>query len=53
MVSTMAEMAICGVSTRKIARVMEELCGTSFSWSAVSELSKFLDAKRKHSGTGR
>lgn len=45
LVSTMAEMVVCGISTRKIARVMEELCGTSYSKSAVSELCKSLDAE--------
>ena len=47
LVSTMAEMVVCGVSTRKIARVMEELCGTSYSKSAVSKLYKSLDAEAK------
>lgn len=33
-----------GVSTRKIRRVTEELCGTAFSKSTVSELAKGLEA---------
>jgi len=37
------EMVINGVSTRKIRRVTEKLCGTSFSKSAVSDLCKALD----------
>jgi transposase-like protein len=32
-----------GVSTRKIQRITEELCGTSFSKSTVSDLCKALD----------
>lgn len=43
LISCMAEMVVCGVSTRKVARVMEELCGTSYSKSAVSELCRVLD----------
>ena len=43
LISTMAEMVINGISTRKVSRVMEELCGTSFSKSAVSEYCKELD----------
>lgn len=39
----MAEMVVNGVSTRKVSRVMETLCGTSFSKSAVSEACKELD----------
>jgi len=39
----MMEMVINGVSTRKISRVTEELCGAEFSKSAVSELCKNLD----------
>src|SRR5690606_14576496 len=37
------EMVINGVSTRKVRRITEELCGTSFSKSTVSELCKALD----------
>jgi transposase-like protein len=40
---SMIEMVINGVSTRKIEKVTEELCGTSFSKSTVSELCKKLD----------
>lgn len=43
LIATMIEMVVQGVSTRKIARVVEELCGTSFSKSTVSELCKQLD----------
>ena len=45
LVSTMAEMVVNGVSTRKVANVMETLCGTSFSKSSVSEACKELDVK--------
>ena len=44
LVASMAEMVVNGVSTRKISRVMETLCGTSFSKSTVSEVCKDLDA---------
>lgn len=37
------EMVINGVSTRKVRRVTEELCGTSFSKPIVSDLCKALD----------
>lgn len=43
LVASMAEMVVNGVSTRKISRVMETLCGTSFSKSAVSDVCKDLD----------
>ncbi len=43
LIATMAEMVITGVSTRKVKRVMETLCGTSFSKSTVSEVCKELD----------
>lgn len=37
------EMVVNGVSTRKVRAVVEELCGTEFSKSTVSELCKRLD----------
>lgn len=37
------EMFINGVSTRKVSQITEELCGTSFSKSTVSNLCKNLD----------
>ena len=43
LVASMAEMVVNGVSTRKISKVMETLCGTSFSKSTVSEVCKDLD----------
>lgn len=47
LITTMAEMVIEGVSTRKVAKVMEELCGKDFSKSAVSEACKKLDPEVK------
>lgn len=43
LITTMAEMVIEGVSTRKVSKVMEELCGKEFSKSVVSEACKKLD----------
>lgn len=42
LITGMAEMVVNGVSTRKVSKVMETLCGTSFSKSAVSEVCKDL-----------
>jgi putative transposase len=36
------EMVVNGVSPRKVARITEELCGTSFAKSTVSDLCKGL-----------
>ena len=47
LISVMAEMVVNGVSTRKISVVMEQLCGTSFSKSTVSDARKELDAAVK------
>ena len=38
-----AEMYIQGVSTRKMTKIMEKLCGTEVSSSEVSRVSKLLD----------
>ena len=43
LVLALMEMVINGVSTRKVKRVTEELCGIGFSKSTVSELCKALD----------
>lgn len=43
LVTTMTEMVINGVSTRKVTKVVETLCGTSYSKSMVSEVCKELD----------
>ena len=44
LVSTLAEMYVQGVSTRKVKAITEELCGHSFSASAISAINKRLDA---------
>lgn len=43
LVLALMEMVVNGVSTRKVARVTEELCGTGFPKSTVSDLCKRLD----------
>lgn len=43
LIAAMAEMVVNGVSTRKVSRVVEQLCGKSISKSSVSELCKELD----------
>jgi transposase-like protein len=43
LVSTLMQMYIEGVSTRKVKYITEKLCGTSFSRSHISELTKNLD----------
>jgi len=43
LVSTLAEMYIQGVSTRKVKAITEELCGHAFSASTVSTINKKLD----------
>ncbi len=45
LVLALMEMYVVGVSTRKVARVTEELCGTGFSKSTVSALCGRLDAE--------
>lgn len=42
-VLSMLEMVINGVSTRKVTKVVEQLCGEKVSKSMVSELTKKLD----------
>ena len=44
LVLTLMEMYLHGVSTRKVAAITEQLCGTSFSKSQVSALAGRLDA---------
>jgi putative transposase len=44
MVLAFMEMVVNGVSTRKVARITEELCGTEFFKSTVSDLCKQLDS---------
>lgn len=43
LVLALLEMVINGVSTRKITKITEELCGTEFPKSTVSDLCKRLD----------
>jgi len=43
LVLTLMEMVVNGVSTRKISQITEELCGSEFSKSTVSDLCKKLD----------
>ena len=43
LIACMAEMVINGVSTRKVAKVVETICGKEFSKSTVSELCKKLE----------
>ena len=43
LVATLAEMYVQGVSTRKVKAITEELCGHSFSASAISAVNKRLD----------
>jgi len=43
LIASMAEMVVNGVSTRKVSKVVETLCGISISKSAVSDLLKELD----------
>ena len=45
LVLSMMEMVVQGVSTRKVAHITEELCGTRFSKSTVSQLSTGLSAR--------
>ena len=45
LVLALMEMVVNGVSTRKVAKITEELCGTSFSKSTVSRLCTALDAR--------
>lgn len=43
LIVALMEMVVNGVSTRKVRRVTEELCGTSFGKSTVSDLCRQLD----------
>ena len=43
----MMEMVVQGVSTRNVQKVTTELCGETFSKSAVSEICKELDVPIK------
>ena len=43
LITTMVEMVVNGVSTRKVSNVIETLCGKEVSKSTVSEACKMLD----------
>jgi transposase-like protein len=43
LVAALAEMYVQGVSTRKVKAITEDLCGHSFSASAISAINKGLD----------
>lgn len=43
LVLALMEMMVNGVSTRKVRRITDELCGREFPRSTVSELAKKLD----------
>lgn len=45
LICCLQEMVINGVSTRKVKRVTEQLCGLEFSRSQVSRISKKLDTE--------
>ena len=45
LINCLQQMVIQGVSTRRVRKVTQELCGLSFSKSQVSEISKQLDAE--------
>ena len=45
LVAALSEMYVQGVSTRKVKRITEELCGHSFSASTISNIVKRLDAQ--------
>jgi putative transposase len=47
LVATLMEMSLQGVSTRHVAAITEELCGTAFSKSQVSALVGRLDPELK------
>lgn len=42
LILALMEMVVNGVSTRKVRRVTEDLCGTSFSKSTVSDLCPYV-----------
>lgn len=45
LIAAMVQMVIAGVSTRKVEKVVQTLCGTSFSKSTVSKLCQKLDGE--------
>jgi putative transposase len=51
--AALAEMYVQGVSTRKVKAITEELCGHSFSASAISSINKRLDTQLEEFATRR
>lgn len=47
LLATMLEMYVQGVSTRKVSKVIENMCGKTYSKSFVSSLTKDLDEEVK------
>ena len=45
LLSTLAEMYVQGVSTRKVKAITEELCGYEFSAGTISNINKTLDVQ--------
>jgi len=45
LVTSLCEMYVQGVSTRKVKKITEELCGIEFSASTISNLNKQLDVE--------
>ena len=43
LVSTLVEMVVCGVSTRRVTKITQELCGKEFSKSTISRYTLELD----------
>ena len=43
LVATLVEMVVCGVSTRRVTKITQELCGKEFSKSTVSRYAQELD----------
>lgn len=53
LINCMAEMVVNGVSTRKVSKVIETICGETFSKSSVSEVCKEFDEKVEEFRTRR
>jgi transposase-like protein len=53
LVAALAEMYVQGVSTRKVKAITEELCGHSFSASALSTINQRLDGSLEEFATRR
>lgn len=51
LVSSLAEMYVQGVSTRKVKTITEELCGHAFSASSISRINQSLDEELKKFAT--